>query len=141
MFWFAFAIPFAVPVVKVACVAIIRYFSYTTVVITPAVSSAISTTASAVSSFVSSAYTGVKGLFSNLFSKKDKNATPDQHPEKYRNVKGRNAKKNKETGEIWVEDKSGHGGRHWEVYKNRRDWIKGWRDRSVSWNGRLIKKQ
>jgi hypothetical protein len=56
-------------------------------------------------------------------------------------VRGSDAKKNKETGEIWEEDKSGHcGGKHYEVYKNQKEWEKGRRDRAVSPKGKLLKK-
>jgi len=44
-----------------------------------------------------------------------KEETPDTNPEKYTPVRGRPAKINSETGEVWEVDKSGHyGGRHYE---------------------------
>jgi hypothetical protein len=67
--------------------------------------------------------------------------TPHTHPGEFDNIKNTPAKKHKTTGEIWVPDKSGHyGGRHFEVYRNKRDWENGKRDRAVDPNGKLIKK-
>jgi hypothetical protein len=67
--------------------------------------------------------------------------TPHTHPDEFENIRGTSAKKHKSTGEIWVPDKSGHyGGRHFEVYRNRRDYDDGKRDRAVGLNGKLIKK-
>jgi RHS repeat-associated protein len=52
-------------------------------------------------------------------------------------IRGSPCKINLDTGEIWCYDKSGHAGPHWEVYKNRRDWERGDRDRAVWDNGCL----
>jgi hypothetical protein len=66
--------------------------------------------------------------------------TPKTHPEEFDPVRGTSAKKNKETGEIWVEDKSRHSGEHYEVYRNKKDWEKGTRDRDVYKDGREKRK-
>ncbi len=50
------------------------------------------------------------------------------------------AKKDKTTGEIWVKDKSRHGGDHYEVYKNKGAYEKGDRDRQVWADGSPGKK-
>jgi hypothetical protein len=60
-----------------------------------------------------------------------KEATPATKPDQFEPVKGTSAKKDKTTGEIWAKDKSGHGGPHYEVYKNKREYDKGNRDRQV----------
>jgi len=66
--------------------------------------------------------------------------TPKTHPEEFGPVRGSPAKKNKETGEFWVEDKSRHSGDHYEVYRNQKDWEKGIRDRDVYKDGRQKRK-
>jgi RHS repeat-associated protein len=60
--------------------------------------------------------------------------TPTTHPEDFENVRGSKAKRSKDTGEIWEKDML-HGD-HYEVYKNRRDYERGRRDRSVWDDGR-----
>lgn len=78
-----------------------------------------------------------------LMSESTKEETPDTHPEKFdgTQIKGRPAKVNKETGEVWEVDKSGHyGGKHYEVYKNKRAYEKGDRDRQVFPDGKTGKK-
>jgi len=78
-----------------------------------------------------------------LMNEGAKEETPDTHPEKFdgKQIKGRSAKVNKETGEVWEVDKSGHsGGKHYEVYKNKRAYEKGERDRQVFPDGKTGKK-
>jgi hypothetical protein len=43
---------------------------------------------------------------------------------------------NTETGEIWVLDPSHHGGEHYEVHKNKKQYENRKRDRQVWKNGR-----
>jgi hypothetical protein len=69
-------------------------------------------------------------------------ATPANAPGAFVPVRGSSAKTNVETGEVWVKDKSGanqagHGGPHYEVYKNKKDYEKGKRDRAVVMYGRM----
>ncbi len=59
-----------------------------------------------------------------------KKETPTSNPGKFRSIRGTAAKLNTETGEVWVKDPSQHGGEHYEVYKNQRDFqngVRGWR--------------
>jgi RHS repeat-associated protein len=65
--------------------------------------------------------------------------TPDNGGDAFEHARvgGTTARRNKETGEIWVRDKHRHGGDHWEVYRNKKDAEKGLRDRAVWSNGRL----
>jgi RHS repeat-associated protein len=60
-----------------------------------------------------------------------KKATPKTNPEKFRPVRGTSAKVNTETGEVYVRDPSQHGGEHYEVYRNMRDFENGVRDHQV----------
>jgi RHS repeat-associated protein len=60
--------------------------------------------------------------------------TPNTDPDKFENVKGSKAKKNKETGEIWEKDLLHKN--HYEVYKNKKLWEKGVRARDVWLDGR-----
>ena len=60
--------------------------------------------------------------------------TPKTHPEEFDPVRGSPAKRNKETGEIWVEDRKHKD--HYEVYKNKKDWENRERDRAVWKDGR-----
>ncbi len=62
-------------------------------------------------------------------------ATPKTNPSDF--DPWRKVKKNKKTGEIWEKDLSRHGGDHYEVYKNKKMYEKGIRDRSVWKNGKL----
>jgi hypothetical protein len=64
--------------------------------------------------------------------------TPTTHPNDFEPVKGTKAKRHKTTGEIWYPDLF-HGD-HWEVYKNKKDFEKGKRDRAVWNDGRLKQK-
>ncbi len=66
--------------------------------------------------------------------------TPDTNPGKFEPVRGRPAKRHRETGEIWVRDRSGHGGRHWEVYRDLKKFENGQRDRAVWSEGKLKQK-
>ena len=66
--------------------------------------------------------------------------TPTTNRNIYEPVGGTPAKRNKITGEIWERDKSRHGGEHYEVYKNMRDFKNRKRDRAVWQDGRLKEK-
>jgi hypothetical protein len=61
--------------------------------------------------------------------------TPDLHPDLFEPVRGRRARRYRETGEIWQLDLL-HGD-HWEVYKTLKDFERGVRDRSVWSDGRV----
>jgi hypothetical protein len=61
--------------------------------------------------------------------------TPDTHPDCFEPVRGRRARRNRQTGDIWQADLL-HGD-HWEVYKTLRDFEHGDRDRAVWVDGRL----
>jgi hypothetical protein len=61
--------------------------------------------------------------------------TPSTHPGEFDPVRGSPAKRHKSTGEIWEPDRLHKD--HYEVYKNKRDWEKGKRNRSVWDDGRL----
>lgn len=61
--------------------------------------------------------------------------TPDTRPDAFEPVRGRRARRNRETGEVWQADLL-HGD-HWEVYKTVRDFERGNRDRAVWSDGRL----
>jgi hypothetical protein len=61
-------------------------------------------------------------------------ATPKTHPDNFEPVKGTPGKRDSQTGEIWVKDKLHKD--HYEVYKNKRDFDKGKRTRSVWEDGR-----
>ena len=61
--------------------------------------------------------------------------TPSTNPDDF--DPWRKAKKNKETGEIWEQDPSRHGGEHYEVYKNKKMYEKGIRNRAVWKDGRI----
>ena len=62
-------------------------------------------------------------------------STPDTAPEEFEPVKGSKAKRNLHTDEIWQKDLL-HGD-HWEVYKTKKNWENGTRDRAVWDDGRL----
>jgi RHS repeat-associated protein len=64
--------------------------------------------------------------------------TPATHPQEFEPVRGQPAKRNRGTGEIWVKDRF-HGD-HWEVYKNKKDYENGKRDRAVWDDGRFKEK-
>jgi hypothetical protein len=61
--------------------------------------------------------------------------TPDTRPDVFEPVRGRRARRCRETGEVWQADLL-HGD-HWEVYKTVRDFERGNRDRAVWSDGRL----
>jgi RHS repeat-associated protein len=60
--------------------------------------------------------------------------TPTTNPDRFEPVRGQPAKRDKQTGEIWVFDRLHKN--HYEVYKNRRDYERGRRSRSVWTDGR-----
>ena len=64
--------------------------------------------------------------------------TPTTHSDIYKPVKGTPGKRNNITGEIWEKDKLHKN--HFEVYKNKKDYENGRRDRSVWEDGRLKEK-
>ena len=58
--------------------------------------------------------------------------TPTTHPEKFGKVHGRKGLRHKDTGEIWERDQAHKGTNdHYEVYRNRKKYDNGTRDRSV----------
>ena len=61
--------------------------------------------------------------------------TPDLLPELFEPVRGRRARRHRDTGEVWQLDML-HAD-HWEVYKTRKDFERGLRARSVWSDGRL----
>jgi RHS repeat-associated protein len=61
--------------------------------------------------------------------------TPTNNSKAFDRVKGSPARRNKETGEIWVKDRLHKN--HYEVYKNKKDFENGRRVRSVWDDGRL----
>ncbi|CAH2706644.1 hypothetical protein NCPPB1935_02510 [Xanthomonas campestris pv. nigromaculans] len=64
----------------------------------------------------------------------DRCPTPSTHPDQFEPVRGTKGKVNKDTGEVFELDKLHKD--HWEVYKNRRNYEKGRRDRDVWDDGR-----
>jgi RHS repeat-associated protein len=71
-------------------------------------------------------------------SKPKTEATPTTNKDAFSGIRGRDAKVNKSTGEVWVKDRFHKN--HWEVYKNQKDFEKGERVRSVWEDGRLKEK-
>jgi len=67
-----------------------------------------------------------------------KEVTPSTSSKAFEAVKGSPAKRNKETGEIWVKDRLHKD--HYEVYKNQRKFERGKRSRSVWADGRAKEK-
>jgi RHS repeat-associated protein len=65
-------------------------------------------------------------------------ATPATNRGRFEPVRGTSAKRDSETGEIWVKDRL-HGN-HYEVYKNKKAFDNGERDRAVWSDGRLKEK-
>jgi hypothetical protein len=61
--------------------------------------------------------------------------TPDHHPGRFEPVRGRRARRHRDSGEIWQKDLL-HGD-YWEVYKTARDFENGVRHRAVWSDGRL----
>jgi RHS repeat-associated protein len=66
--------------------------------------------------------------------KSNKETTPTTHSGDFEPVRGRDARRNKSTGEIWVFDRFHKN--HYEVYKNLRDFERGRRNRAVWSDGR-----
>ena len=64
----------------------------------------------------------------------DREKTPATHPDEFVPVRGKKGKQKKETGEIWEKDQLHKN--HYEVYKNRKNYDKGIRDRDVWADGR-----
>ena len=64
--------------------------------------------------------------------------TPDLRPDLFEPVRGRRARRQRESGEVWQMDLL-HAD-HWEVYKNIREFERGIRDRAVWSDGRLKEK-
>ena len=61
--------------------------------------------------------------------------TPDTAPQDFEPVKRSKAKRHRKTGEIWQKDLFHWD--HWEVYRTKRKWQAGVRDRAVWSDGRL----
>jgi hypothetical protein len=61
--------------------------------------------------------------------------TPDTNPSRFEPVRGRRARRDRFTGEVWQKDLL-HGD-HWEVYKTLSDFEHGDRRRAVWSDGRL----
>ena len=80
----------------------------------------------------------VKMLEEEEEAKEDLEVTPETAKEQFENVKGKPGKRNKKTEEIFEKDKLHKD--HYEVYKNKRDYEKGKRNRSVWSDGRLKEK-
>lgn len=64
--------------------------------------------------------------------------TPETSPEKFKPVRGTKGKENIETGEIYEKDQLHKD--HYEIYKNRRDYERGVRNRDVWSDGRPKRK-
>jgi hypothetical protein len=64
--------------------------------------------------------------------------TPDTNPLAFEPVRGRRARRNRETGEVWQADLL-HG-EYWEVYETLKDFQRGDRDRAVWSDGHLKEK-
>ncbi len=65
-------------------------------------------------------------------------STPDTAPEEFESIKRSKAKRHKNTGEIWEKDLLHDD--HWEVYRTKKKWQAGVRDRAVWEDGRLKEK-
>lgn len=68
----------------------------------------------------------------------EREETPSTAPKSFAPAKGTTAKEHTETGEVWVKDRLHKN--HYEVYKNRKNFEKGVRTRSVWEGGRLKQK-
>lgn len=68
----------------------------------------------------------------------EREKTPSTHPDNFEPVKGSKGKRDNETGEIWEKDKFHKD--HYEVYKDKRNYEKGRRDRDVWEDGRPKRK-
>lgn len=64
--------------------------------------------------------------------------TPDTHPGDFESVKNSRARRNVRSGELWERNLLHRD--HWEVYKNKKKWENGVRDRAV-WNDGRLKEQ
>jgi RHS repeat-associated protein len=64
----------------------------------------------------------------------DKEETPTTNPGNFKNVRGRPGKENRTTGEVWEKDKLHKD--HYEVYRDRKAYENGTRDRDVWADGR-----
>jgi hypothetical protein len=64
--------------------------------------------------------------------------TPDTQPALFEPVRGRRARRSRETGEVWQADLLHDD--HWEVYKTVTEFERGNRDRAVGSDGRLKEK-
>jgi hypothetical protein len=71
-------------------------------------------------------------------SQSSSEATPTTHRDNFEPVKGTSGKRDPKTGEIWVKDKLHKD--EYEVYKNKKDFDKGKRSRSVWEDGRTKEK-
>ncbi|EKN90333.1 RHS repeat-associated core domain protein [Leptospira interrogans str. 2002000623] len=91
---------------------------------------------------------GLKGISGGSkggksFTPKESNAlekTPKTNPELFKNVRGCKGKCSTETGEIWEKDLLHKNQPHYEVYKNKKNYESGARDRSVWEDGRFKEK-
>ena len=61
--------------------------------------------------------------------------TPESRPERFEAVRGRRARRHRDTGEIWQKDLLHDD--HWGVYKGIKEFEHGLRHRSVWSDGRL----
>ena len=61
--------------------------------------------------------------------------TPDTDPELFEPVRGTRAKRHRSTGETWERNLLHRT--HWEVYRTKKDYENGRRDRAVWSDGRL----
>jgi hypothetical protein len=64
--------------------------------------------------------------------------TPNLQPELFEPLRGRRARRQRDSGEIWQMDLLHDD--HWEVYKTQREFERGIRDRAVWSDGRLKEK-
>jgi hypothetical protein len=81
------------------------------------------------------ALAGLRGFGKTGFRQLEK--TPKTNPELFRNVRGCKGKCSTETGEIWEKDLLHKEQPHFEVYKNKKFYDQGKRDRAVWEDGRL----
>jgi RHS repeat-associated protein len=72
---------------------------------------------------------------SNNDDDEPREVTPSTNKGDFTGMRGRDAKVNKETGEVWVRDRLHRD--HWEVYKNQKEYENGYRTRAVWDDGRL----
>jgi RHS repeat-associated protein len=74
------------------------------------------------------------GTDSGKSDEANKEITPTTDPDNFDSVRGTRGRRDKDTGEIWEKDKLHND--HYEVYKNKKDYDKGKRDRDVWEDGR-----